>query len=229
MSDDHEPRAQKLLTGLVSPETAAKMEAESQTWIIRCPYCGYEQSVWATGGVRYKASGNSRQLRRCPQCKRMSWHSIYRRSELSAAVAPVPPLAPSARRPWLWALGLGGLVAVVALFVGALILGIGTLTQPVVSSGDRFMTTLQTGDYAQAYALCTPALQQQLGGVHQLITLVQNHQPGHWNWTNRSIRNGVGNLDGALTYADGTAGTVQLTLQQVSGAWDIAAFRLNPR
>ena len=229
MSDERKTETQKRLIARVAPDVAAKMEAESRTWMIRCPYCGYERSVWEMGGVRYKASGTSRQLRRCPQCGRLSWHILYRRKDPPGAGPALPPLASASRRPLLWALGLGGLVVLVAGFVGGLLLLLGALTQPVVSSGDAFMTALATADYAGADALCTPALQGQVGSVAGLATLVQGHQPGHWNWTSRSVRNGTGLLDGDLTYADGTAGTVHLTLQQVDSAWKISSFRMNPR
>jgi predicted RNA-binding Zn-ribbon protein involved in translation (DUF1610 family) len=70
---------QRLFTRFVSPERKAAMEAESREWMIRCPKCGFEQSVWETGGVMYKASGSSWQYRRCPQCGQRSWHKIYRK------------------------------------------------------------------------------------------------------------------------------------------------------
>jgi hypothetical protein len=33
----------------------ACMEAESRTWLIQWPRCGYERSVWDSGGIMYKA------------------------------------------------------------------------------------------------------------------------------------------------------------------------------
>src|SRR4051794_39878345 len=153
MSDDRKTGVQKGITGRVSPETAATMEAESRTWMVRCPYCGYERSVWEMGGVRYKAAGRSRQLRRCPQCGRQSWHIVYRQEGEAGTGPALPPLADAARRPLLWVLGLGGLVVLLVAFVAGLLLLLDVLTQPVVDGGDAFMTALERGDYAQAYAL----------------------------------------------------------------------------
>ncbi len=56
----------------------AAMEAESRTWMIRCPRCGYEQSVWESGGTMYKAYGTSWQYRQCPHCGKRSWNKVYR-------------------------------------------------------------------------------------------------------------------------------------------------------
>lgn len=69
---------QRLLTRFVPRSWAAAMEAESKTWLVRCLNCGHERSVWAMGGVRWKASGTSRVHVRCPNCGARGWHTIYR-------------------------------------------------------------------------------------------------------------------------------------------------------
>jgi hypothetical protein len=102
---------QKLLTGMFSPATAARMEADSRMWMMQCPNCGWERSLWELGGIRYKAVGNPRSLQRCPNCRQIRWMKIYRRE----GPAPEVPVAPDSRRPprWLmWAIFLG----IVALF-----------------------------------------------------------------------------------------------------------------
>lgn len=230
MKDEKRSGVQKVFTGMASPSTAARMETESRSWMIRCPYCGYERSVWETGGVRYKASGKSRQLRRCPQCGKRAWHIIYRRDSTASANPDLTslPLAHSRRRWLLWTLGLGLLVVVIAAFVTILIIVISAFTQPVVTAGDAFMSALKTGNYTQAYALCTPELQKELDSVSGMATLVEPNKPAQWSWSSRSIRNGVGQLDGSLTYADGKTGTVHLVLNQVGGDWKIASFSMNP-
>lgn len=69
---------QRLFTRLLPRTWAADMEAESRSWMIRCP-CGYEQSIWDLGGIRWKATGNPKRLMRCTQCGNTTWHTIYRR------------------------------------------------------------------------------------------------------------------------------------------------------
>lgn len=68
---------QKLAVGAVSPETAAEIEAQSRSWMIRCPHCGFERSVWDAGGVRYKAAGTPRQRMTCSNCGQTGWHKIH--------------------------------------------------------------------------------------------------------------------------------------------------------
>ena len=115
---------QKLLTGLFSPATAARIEADSRMWMMQCQKCGYERSIWEIGGIRYKAIGNPRTLKRCPNCGQINWHKIYRREGPAPEVAVAGP--DSGRPPqWLmWAKFLGIVAAffiLLALVVTAII------------------------------------------------------------------------------------------------------------
>jgi hypothetical protein len=230
MDEEKKSGVQDVFTGAVSPSTASGMEAESRSWMVQCPHCGYERSVWDLGGVRYKAAGTSRWLRRCPNCGKMGWHKVYRlATPVPAPAIPLPAAPARTRRRWLiWAIALGALAAVIIIGISGIVLLVNALTQPVVDAGDNFMTALKTGNYAQAYDLSSPALQKELGSVARLATLADNYRPARWNWTSRSIRNGVGALYGSMTYADGKPGSVHLQLTQVGNDWKIVAFQLTP-
>ena len=52
------------------------IEAQSRSWILRCP-CGHETSVWDAGGVRYMAAGRPSRLARCPKCG-LTWHTLQK-------------------------------------------------------------------------------------------------------------------------------------------------------
>jgi hypothetical protein len=71
------PSLRELILRVVSPATAARMEADSRSWRIRCPD-GHERSMWEAGGIRWKAAGSPRKLIYCPDCKRWRWHRVYR-------------------------------------------------------------------------------------------------------------------------------------------------------
>ena len=232
MGEERRSAVQKLFTGLVSPATAAQMEADSRTWMVQCPVCGYERSIWDIGGIRYKAVGNQRNLMRCPNCGKRSWHKVYRRegpiSEIPARVSSTVSATKRLPRWLLWTMFLGALAAIITLFVLGIVLLTSTLTQPIVSVGDDFMTALKTDNDAHAYALCAPDLQKELGSVTGMSALVQDHRPAQWNWTSRSIRNRVGRLDGSFTSTGGKSGTVHITLRQVGNDWRIVSFRRNP-
>ncbi len=72
---------QKLFKALLPGKSAASMEADSRSWMMQCPNCGHEMSVWEMGGIRWGAAGKPRQYLRCPQCGKRSWHKVYRKSE----------------------------------------------------------------------------------------------------------------------------------------------------
>lgn len=77
---------------LLGPEGAAAAEAESKAWLVTCPNCDFSRSVWETGGTRYKASGESRQMMRCPSCGQMGWHRVHKGPNFPTSTGPVWPL-----------------------------------------------------------------------------------------------------------------------------------------
>ena len=68
---------QRCIAAFLPRRLVEAMEAESRAWIVRCS-CGFEQSVWELGGIRYKAAGQPRWFRKCQQCSQRSWHTISR-------------------------------------------------------------------------------------------------------------------------------------------------------
>jgi ribosomal protein S27E len=70
---------QKFFIRLLPKKWAEDMEAHSRSWIVRCGKCGFEQSIWDMGGIRWRAVGNSRTYLRCRHCGKRSWHKLSRR------------------------------------------------------------------------------------------------------------------------------------------------------
>lgn len=112
----------------------------------------------------------------------------------------------------------------------AVVLGMGA-TQPIADVGDQFMTALKNEDYARAYALCAPSLQQELRNAQGLANLIRNSrvQPVQWSYSSRNVNNDQGQLDGTVTFTGNREGTLQLVLTQVNGVWKIAGFRLKEK
>jgi predicted RNA-binding Zn-ribbon protein involved in translation (DUF1610 family) len=70
---------QRLVTGLL-PWRAEEIERESREWLVICPNCGHERSIWELGGVRYGARSKGKRMRlECPACGRQGWHKVERR------------------------------------------------------------------------------------------------------------------------------------------------------
>jgi ribosomal protein S27E len=106
-------RAQRLITRWVGPQTAAAMEAHSRAWLVQCPHCGHERSIWELGGIRYKAMGNQRNWMRCASCGKVGWHRVHKAANFPATSESSWPLIR-----FLLCVGLVTLI-VIAVVVGA--------------------------------------------------------------------------------------------------------------
>ena len=127
-------------------------------------------------------------------------------------------------RPWhIILIAVGGLavLGLLLVFILSRVLG------PLVDSGNRFMGALGDGDFPRAHALATPALQQQVGDPQSWGATIGRYQPAEWSWSQRSVRNGIGRLEGSVTYRGGLAGRARLQLRQVDGQWRVASYSLN--
>lgn len=131
-------------------------------------------------------------------------------------------------RPWhIILIAVGG----IGLFVGVLFYFVMSVTGPVVAGGDRFMTALKGGDFEQAYAASTPELQREMGSPERMSEHIDRFRPTEWSWSHRAIRNGIGELDGTVSFTGPggpTQGPARLELLQVDGEWRVSAFRFGP-
>lgn len=73
-------RLQRFFGSIFPASWARSMEVDSRQWFVKCLKCGFEQSFWDSGGIRWKATGNSRNLRKCPGCGIRSWHLTYKKT-----------------------------------------------------------------------------------------------------------------------------------------------------
>ena len=61
---------------------AAEIERSTNEWIVTCPQCGLERTLWDLGGVRWghKRRGRPEGVRmRCPRCGWRGGHPLERR------------------------------------------------------------------------------------------------------------------------------------------------------
>ena len=65
---------------ILPPKWAAKMEAESKSWLARCA-CGHARSIWDLGGIRWGAAGRLKRYLTCPQCGQSSWQTVSREQQ----------------------------------------------------------------------------------------------------------------------------------------------------
>ena len=79
---------QKVCVALLPKRWAEALEAESRSWMLRCS-CGFARSLWELGGVRWKAAGEPRWFKSCPQCRQRSWHKLSRQHAEAKPATPV--------------------------------------------------------------------------------------------------------------------------------------------
>lgn len=119
--------------------------------------------------------------------------------------------------------------------LGSAILGGGifalvlSLTGPVTTAADNFMTALKGSDYPSAFEMGTADLRQELGSPQRLGGMFEQARPATWSWSTRSMRNGTGSVTGSVTYSTGSQGDVTIFLLPEGDDWKVSGFRMNPR
>ena len=99
--------------------------------------------------------------------------------------------------------------------------------------GADFMTKLKAADWAGAYALCTPTLQNDLGSAAGLSKRITDGkvQPVSWTFTDFGSVTSTSQdaqIDGTTDFSGGRKGTLRLVLNRVGAGWQISGFILKP-
>ncbi len=71
---------QGFFRAILSKGNYEDMERQSRSWMMQCPNCRHERSIWELGGIRWKAAGNPRRYMSCPNCNQKNWHTVYKKS-----------------------------------------------------------------------------------------------------------------------------------------------------
>jgi len=102
------------------------------------------------------------------------------------------------------------------------------LAQPAADVGNAFMKALKNADYAGAYELCDPDLQEELGSVADLgeWMVANGIEPVEWSFPERNLVGDMVQVLGIGTFAGDQEGMVELLLIQVDGEWHVAGFRV---
>jgi hypothetical protein len=135
----------------------------------------------------------------------------------------------AAKRRWrLWHI-IAAAILGVAILAGGIVALAMSLTRPVVTASDTFMTALKDGDFHAAYAMGTPELRRELGSPERLGAMFVQARPATWSWSSRRIRNGAGSVSGSVAYSSGGESDVAIFLVAEGDDWKISGFRMNPR
>jgi hypothetical protein len=214
---------------LVPHSWAASMEAESREWMVHCDLCGYEQSVWDLGGTRWKASGNSKQFRKCANCGERGWHTVYRQRAGAPPALPVEARAggKARSRAGLWLALLAVIIGVVVVVAVIVFVGLIRDAGRARDTTNGYFAAVIAGNWAEAQADLsaaqrardTPADLQAIWAAR-----ASAHGPAtSYSAGNTSLRNGVARMGGTLRYRDGTSEQWTLQLVKEDGDWKITS------
>lgn len=104
----------------------------------------------------------------------------------------------------------------------------------IAATGQAFMQQLKDGKWPEAYALCTPALQKDLGSAAELGKKITDGkaQPISWNFTvisDVTPASKDAQIDGTAVLTGNVNGTMRLVLDRVASDWKISGFNLKPK
>lgn len=79
-STQRRPSLTQRIVMRLMPGRANDIERQSREWLIVCPNCAFERSVWDIGGVRYGARSRGKRIGlRCPSCGKRAMHPVEHR------------------------------------------------------------------------------------------------------------------------------------------------------
>jgi hypothetical protein len=73
-------KIQNFIKKFLPASWAESMEKESREWMMQCNSCGFERSVWDTGGIRWKAAGEPIRYMLCGSCGTLTGHRTYKKT-----------------------------------------------------------------------------------------------------------------------------------------------------
>lgn len=130
---------------------------------------------------------------------------------------------------WLKALVANFFLPVI--FIGVIVIAVVVPNYPVVNVGKDFMSALENRNDAQAYNLCTPDLQAELGSPQNMKVILDEGggQITDWGWwgiiNNVDIQGNEAILSGSATFATGETNTLDLYLIYADGGWKVNGYR----
>ena len=77
----------RFLKFLLPAKLLAAVRAGTKEWLAECS-CGHKQDYWDAGGVRYKATGEPRQVVHCPACGKSTVHRIRKKTPAEREAIP---------------------------------------------------------------------------------------------------------------------------------------------
>jgi hypothetical protein len=117
------------------------------------------------------------------------------------------------------ALVCAALLCCCVLAVGGFVTMVFELTAPVVEVGDGYFEAMKSGNYEAAYDLMHPRLQNEYGSPSDMAQDWGGARPAKWTFSQRSIENDEGKLEGSMTDENGVSWRFEIELMKEGDKW----------
>jgi hypothetical protein len=100
------------------------------------------------------------------------------------------------------------------------------LAQPAADVAHAFMQALKDADYARAYELCDPSLQDEFGSTADLEAWVQDNgiELVEWSFPERNVMEDMVQVLGMATFVGDQQTAIEVLLVEFDGEWLIVGF-----
>ncbi|HEY3742382.1 MAG TPA: hypothetical protein VGL53_21175 [Bryobacteraceae bacterium] len=95
---------------------------------------------------------------------------------------------------------------------------------PMTDTGEAFMKAMKSKDNAASYALLAAPLQKEIGGVEGWAQFTDPRTPKDWTFTNKSVSNGDGKIEGSANFVNGQHLDLILTLVKEGSTWKVTGI-----
>jgi hypothetical protein len=116
------------------------------------------------------------------------------------------------------------------LLAGLLLTACGAVNdlKAVAAQGNAFMQALKDADHAKSWAMLTPDLQKEMGGLDQWTQFAAPRNFSKWSFSSNNISNDSGQLEGEATLGSDTY-SVTLVMQKVDSVWLVAGIQIDKK
>lgn len=92
---------------------------------------------------------------------------------------------------------------------------------PMTDAGDAFMKAMKSGDNTASFAMLGAPLQKEIGGMEAWAKFTEPRVPKEWSFSNKSITNSEGKIEGSADFMNGQHLDLILTMAKEGAAWKV--------
>ena len=114
--------------------------------------------------------------------------------------------------------------------IGGILALVMTLTKPVVDTADGFLAKLGSGKVSEAYESTHSGLKATTpeADFASFVSAARLDQFASSSWSNRSIKNNVGRVEGTVTLRSGESFAMTIVMLSEGDQWKVETINVDP-